>query len=529
MYRFYVNARLAAVLLFCTALLFSLIGCAQIGEEEETETVYVTEETETEPITEDMTADIDANLALLASAYEAVTAAHPDGVSEHDFIAANPDAFEKIVAWGEDAVPYLCEIGAEYQEAFRYMRVDPEAYARCVLAYAAAQEIDPATFDRSYPSPDEKHLLCLIPEVLWGMGDSYEGILYDTVLCDAFGGVITQTQGTSSLAYVDWTADGRYVIVTDRLKDERQLSVTTVFDTVRGEAVGLPLGDIRQQIMDESGYSCKSFNLRYLGTSSADVLRIWIGMTQEDGGFVTGYYDYDMISRTVSALEYAPFDAERGGADIANALGYHDVGSSFGYLMADYTVHRLEIAVDEDWGRTLYINGNAALHDFLFFSDLRVIDNVYLAVVTCGTDINSEHLYLFDYQGNLLFDTYYLTDKGMVFGGIRAVEDDRILLYGSRGYHGPTLVAPTTEQILAGDYADLLYADPISDTLSGEALACDEYGEVPLYRDRISDDLNPDLVFGGVYALPYLGDGQFGKIEHVETVQTLGEYLDEIY
>lgn len=530
------TVRCIGFLIFALLLATVVISCAEITEEEETETVQVTveiepEETETEPTTEDMTADIDANLALLASAYEAVTAANPDGVSEHDFIAANPDAFEKIVAWGEDAVPYLCEIGAGYQEAFHNMRVDPEAYARCVLAYAAAQKIDPATFDRVYRSSDEKHMLCLIPETLWGMGNSYEGILYDTILCDEFGGTITQTQGTSSLAYVDWTADGRYVIVTDRLKDERQLSVTTVFDTVRGEAVGLPFGDIRQQIIEESGYSCKSFNLRYLGTSSANVLRIWIGITPEDGGFVTGYYDYDMISRTVTAMEYAPFDAERGGAAIANALRYHDVGSSFGYLMADYTVHRLEIAVDEDWGRTLYINGNAALHDFLFLDDFRVIDNDYLAVVTGGTDVNSQHLYLFDRTGNLLFETYYLTDKGMIFCGIRAVEEDRILMNGSRGYHGPTLVAPTKEQIMAGKFSDLLYADPISDTMEGGEVTADAFGEVPLYpdRDSVDPDLNPDLVMGGVYALPYLGDGQFGKIEHVETIQTLGNYLTELY
>jgi len=506
------------------------ISCGEIVEEEdETETDQVTEKVE--PDDTDMKADIDEQLALLASAYDTVTSTKPEGVNESDFIAANPEAFDAILAWGKEAVPYLCEIGAGYQEAFHYMRVDPEAYATCILAYTAAQKLDSSTFNLVYRSPDGNHLLCLLPEVLWGMGDSYEGILYDTVLCDEFGRAITQTQGTSSLAYVDWTTDGRYVIVSDRLKDERQLSMTTVFDTIRGEAVGLPLGDIRQQIIDESGYVCKSFSLRYLGSPSADMLRIWMGISLEDGGFVTGYYDYDMISRTVTAMEYAPFDAETGGADIAYTLDYHDVGSSFGYLMADFTIHRLEITVDEDWGRTLYINGNAALHDFLFFSDFRVIDNHYLAVVTCGTDVNSEHLYLFDYQGNLLFDTYYLTDRGMIFGGIRAVEEDRILMYGSRGYHGPSLIMREQEQILAGAYADSLYNDPIPDVMEGGEVLADAFGEVPLYPDRasIDPDLNPELVMHGVYALPYLGDGQFGKIEHVETVQTLGSMLDELY
>jgi hypothetical protein len=199
--------------------------------------------------------------------------------------------------------------------------------------------------------------------------------------------------------------------------------------------------------------------------------------------------------------------------------------------MTDTAIHRLEIKVDENWKRTLYINGNAALHDFLFFSDFRVIDNHCLAVVTCGTDVNSEHLYLFDSQGNLLFDTYYLTDRGMIFGGIRAVEEDRILMHGSRGYHGPSLIVREQAQILSGAYAEYLYNDPIPDVMEGGEVTADTFGEVPLYPDRASvdPDLNPELVYYGVYALPYLGDGRFGKIEHVETVQTLGSMLDELY
>ena len=521
--------RICGVLL---AMLLALgcIGCGEIVEEEdETETVYVTEEAE--PDDTEMKSDIDTHLALLASAYDTLASATPEGITEHDFIDDNPAAFDAILAWGKDAVPYLREIGEGYQNAFANLRIAPEEYAKCILAYAAAQKIDSSVFNRVYRSPDGNHMLCLMPEVLWGMGDSFAGILYDTVLCDEFGRAMTQTQGTSSFAYGDWTPDGRYVIVTDRLQDERQRSVTTVFDTVRGEAVGLPLGDIRQQIIDASGYVCKSFSLRYLGTVSEDVLRIWLGITLENGGIVTGYYDYDMISRSVAALEYEPFDAETGGADIANALGYHDVGSSLGYLMTDTAIHRLDIKVDENWKRTLYINGNAALHDFLFFSDFRVIDNHCLAVVTCGTDVNSEHLYLFDSQGNLLFDTYYLTDRGMIFGGIRAVEEDRILMHGSRGYHGPSLIVREQAQILSGAYAEYQYNDPIPDVTEGGEVTADTFGEVPLYPDRasIDPDLNPELVYYGVYALPYLGDGRFGKIEHVETVQTLGSMLDELY
>lgn len=517
---------LAAVLLAASFL----VCCGEIVEEtEETETVEVTRETEQDE--SDMTAVIDGYLAELTSAYDTVAAANPDGIDEHDLINAAPDAFDGIVAIGADAVEYLCEVGAGYREAFADLRTEPRAYAKCILAYAAAQEIDASVFDRVYEAPGGAHTVHLCAEVLWGMADPFEGILYDAVLCDAAGTELTRTQGASSLVYVDWTEDGRYAILSDRLKDARQMSMATVFDAWQGKAAGLPYSEILTRIKELGGYEHKTFTLRYLDAPDTDVLRIWLGMTLTGGGFVTGYYDYDMTSETVTALEYAPFDPAVGGADVACGLPSHEVGTSLAYLMADTTVYRLEMEVKEDWARTLYINEVPALSGFLFLDDLRVIDNGALAVVTGGTDINSQHLYLFDGTGNLLFETYYLTDKGMIFGGIKAVEDDRILLYGSRGYHGPSLLVRDQEQILSGAYADSLYEDPIPDVMEGGDVTADSFGEVPLYPDRasIDPDLNPELVMQGVYALPYFDDGRFGTIGHVETTQTLRQLLDTLY
>ena len=516
---------LPAVLL---CLLF--VSCGEIVEEtEETETVEVTQEDK--PDNSDITAVIDGYLAELASTYDTVAAANPDGIDEHDLIHAAPDAFDGIVAIGADAVEYLCEVGAGYREAFADMRTEPRAYAKCILAYAAAQEIDASVFDRVYEAPGGAHTVHLCAEVLWGMADPYEGILYDAVLCDAAGTELTRTQGASSLVHVDWTEDGRYAILSDRLKDARQMSMATVFDAWQGKAAGLPYSEILTRIEELGGYEHKTFDLRYLDAPDTDVLRIWLGMTLTGGGFVTGYYDYDMTSETVTALEYAPFDPAVGGSDIARGLPSHEVGTSLAYLMADTTVYRLELEVKEDWARTLYINEVPALSGFLYLDDLRVIGNGALAVVTGGTDVNSQHLYLFDGTGNLLFETYYLTDKGMIFNGILSVEEDRILMHGSRGYHGPSLLMREQEQILSGAYAESLYNDPIPDVMEGGKVTADAFGEVPLYPDRASvdPDLNPELVYFGIYALPYLGDGQFGKIEHVETIQTLGNYLTELY
>lgn len=531
MRRFSVCARHTTAFLLCVVLMFVLVGCAEIQEEKETETVLVTVETEpheTEAEETDMTAVIDENLDLLASAYATVASAHPDGMDEHDLIAVHPDAFDEITTFGADAVPYLCEIGAGYQDAFANMRIAPEEYAKCILAYAAAQKIDPLQFDRSYPSPDGTYSLDLHTDVLWQIADSNAGILYDAVLCDADGNALVRTAGTSSFANVDWTEDGRYVVVSDRLMNEKQTAQSVVFDTAKARVIGLPGQELFRVAAASSGLSDYTIDMRYLAAADADVVRMWFCLKSAEQEIV-GQYDYDLASERLTTVEYEPFDQAEDDNVLANFLEISD--SSVGYLKIGTSVCRiaLELKSEQGLARTLYINEKTAIRDFLFIRDIRVVVGDCIAIVTGGTDINSSHLYIFDAKGNPLFDTYYLTDKGMVFRGIHAVEEDKILLDGSRGYHGPTLVAPPKEQIMAGDYADWLYNDPISDTVSGGVLEQDEFGEVPLYRDRLADDLNFDLVLGGVYALPYLGNGKFGKIEHVETLYTLGEYLVHIY
>ncbi|MBQ7299695.1 MAG: hypothetical protein IJW77_07630 [Clostridia bacterium] len=504
-------------------------SCAEIvEEEEETDVIETAEVKEDSP---EMKEDIDAQLNLLASAYDAITSAKPEGVNEYDFISANPEAFDAIVAWGMDAVPYLCEIGEGHRVAFTNMRVAPEEYAKCILAWAAAQEIDSATFNRAYASPDGVYVLYQSPSVLWGMADDFQRIIYDMFLADARGVVLAEATGFSSLAYIDWTEDGRYAIVSDRLMEETLPAQTTVFDAAQKRIHALPGREVFDSIAAQYGQPYYTIDTRYLDTVSDGVLRIWLGLQMTDGQTITGYYDYDLTVGEMTALEYAPFDAETDGAEIARGLPSHEVGTSLAYLMSDTAIFRLEVEVREEWERTLFINGAPALTDYLFLDDFRVIDDRYLAVVTGGTDVNSKHLYLYDWAGTLLFETYYLTDKGMIFDGIKAVEDDRILLYGGRGYHGPSLLMRGQEQVLSGAYADFLYCDPIPDVIEGGEVTADAFGEVPLYPDRasIDPDLNPELVMFGVYALPYLGDGQFGKIEHVETVQTLGSMLDELY
>ncbi len=385
------------MLLLLTALLSGLLSCAQITEEEETETVTETVEVEPEPT--DMISEINAQLELLASAYDAIIAANPEGVDEYDFIDANPDAFDAIVAWGEDAVPYLCEIGAGHRTAFFNMRIAPEEYTKCILAYAAAQEIDSATFNRAYESPDGVHVLYQSPTVLWGMADAFQGILYDIFLSDARGAVLAEATGFSSLAYIDWTEDGRYAVVSDRLMEETLPAQTTVFDAEQKQIHALPGREVFDEIAAQYGQPYYTIDTRYLDSASEDVLRIWLGLKMTDGQIITGYYDYDMIAGEITALEYAPFDSD--GTAFAEQLQLSSDGSRRNYWHTGDVILRFD-TVRKNGLTTLSLGGQVLRREMAQCLRILAAEGIVIAETTALEDGASE-IGLFDYVGGELF------------------------------------------------------------------------------------------------------------------------------
>lgn len=371
-------------------------SCAEIVEEEEE--TDVTETVEVKEDSPDMKEDIDANLELLASAYDAITSAKPEGVNETDFISANPDAFDAIVAWGMDAVPYLCEIGEGHQTAFSNMRIAPEEYAKCILAYAAAQEIDSATFNRAYASPDGVHVLYQSPTVLWGMADDFQRIIYDMFLADARGIVLAEATGFSSLAYIDWTEDGRYAIVSDRLMEETLPSQTTVFDAEQKQIHALPWREVFDGIAAQYGEPYYFIDTRYLDTVSDGVLRIWLGLKMTEGQAITGYYDYDLIAGEITAMEYAPFD--RDGTAFAGQLQLSSDGSRRNYWHTGTQILRFD-AVQVNGVTSLRLDKHMLCEDMEALVRIFVTDDTIITETVAGD--GAERTQLFDFAGQELF------------------------------------------------------------------------------------------------------------------------------
>ena len=371
-----------------------LLSCGEIVEKEEEETETV----ETEEKAPDMKADIDENLSLLASAYDAITSAKPEGVNETDFIAANPDAFDAIVAWGEDAVPYLCEIGEGHRMAFTNMRVAPEEYAKCILAYAAAQEIDSATFNRAYASPDGVHVLYQSPTVLWGMADAFQGVIYDVFLADAQGVVLAEATGFSSLAYIDWTEDGRYSVVSDRLREEEQPAQTTVFDAAQKRIHALPGREVFDGIAAQYGQSYYTIDTRYLSVVSDNVLRIWLGLKMTDGQIITGYYDYDLIAGEMTAMEYAPFDGD--GTAFAEQLQLSADGCRRNYWHTGTQILRFD-AERANGVTSLLLDKHMLCADIDALVRVFVTDDTIITETAAGDGAGRTQL--FDFAGRELF------------------------------------------------------------------------------------------------------------------------------
>lgn len=152
----------------------------------------------------------------------------------------------------------------------------------------------------------------------------------------------------------------------------------------------------------------------------------------------------------------------------------------------------------------------------------------FIVVVPSFTDIGGP-LYVFDYDGNLIFAAHDVTAEGAEFRELRAAEDDGITVIASRIRHMELTGNAALElQAPYAAYQKLLWDDPTSDFLPGMDTAQPDVFSVDLSCgwDAVPDALNPALVVSGEYRIPYLGEGQFGQIvptEHMKTLQTFME------
>ena len=101
-------------------------------------------------------------------------------VSEADAIAAHPEKFDRIVALGADALPYLSEIGNRYES----VGSDTSGNLRCFVAKAAEYVIDPEKYDTTVVSPDGKYAVKATVKSFSGLADPFSGIEYYMRLVD---------------------------------------------------------------------------------------------------------------------------------------------------------------------------------------------------------------------------------------------------------------------------------------------------------------------------------------------------------
>ena len=209
--------------------------------EMQTETVLDTEaqtEKETETVTKSMPKKsvinkIDYFLSVLLEEIE-------DEYTEQDYIDAHPEAFENIVALGEDALPYLTEIAGQIETAKCC-----DAYTRSAVAGAIAHRIKPELYDSSYPSPDGKYTLTASAAFSSYIDVDYrmKPWLFYTSMCvtdTETGAVAASMEGNFYDLSVKWSPDSRYAAVQEMKKEERYSNTVMAFDISKEAVLPIP-------------------------------------------------------------------------------------------------------------------------------------------------------------------------------------------------------------------------------------------------------------------------------------------------
>jgi uncharacterized lipoprotein YehR (DUF1307 family) len=190
---------------------------------------------------------------------------------------------------------------------------------------------------------------------------------------------------------------------------------------------------------------------------------------------------------------------------------------------------KFETVFDEqrEW-YVVEINGNKADVPFTWYKQVFIMDDIII-FVTVGSDIRSTDIYIVDFNGNALFKTYYLNNKGMVIDGYISTDGNKIIMSGTRTTHGVNLVMTNTNESFS-EYSDYLYQDTVYEYENIEYKY--DGSQVHLFNGTVFSEasglLNKDEIIEAVFELEYLGDGKLGKIKMTDDFITLGEYLKKL-
>ncbi len=270
---------------------------------------------ETEPITEptpstenvvvtDIPAYIDKQLAILLADTE-------NKFNEAEFIEAEPEAFDAIVALGADAVPYLSEIAKTTPTGYFWYNA-PERYPefyRGILAHMAINTIDPTHYRREFVSPDGRYAVRADAVTFATLTDPFMGYTYRLSMLDKQNDTVCAEGGTTSTltdTYI-WSPDGNYAAFAETYRYYGYY--IRVFDAKSGIMHELPDFDAISSRFDAVTFDEPVFPLlsaypRFLTVDSfgEDTIRISITVGSEPRGedVTLGYYDYDFKTQEIT-------------------------------------------------------------------------------------------------------------------------------------------------------------------------------------------------------------------------------------
>ena len=295
---------------------------AQFGER----TPAVTQEPMTEPVTErvDITPPAGADLAAQVDYY--LDLLMPDVESYSDVQSVrdkHPEAFDALVALGEDAVPLLQERGQGIRATYDST---PENFRR-MLACTMAQAISPQLYQTDYPSPDGKYAVRAEVDSHFTRWDPFLGTVYTLSLVDLTSGETLASHGSGhSLENASvgfdrppflWSEDSRYAVYESGYR--HYFTSVSLFDTVQGKIVLLPgekelealIGE--NLIYTEDDFTAEQVHCHFAAWYG-DCIKIDVLLKSTyGGGAVIGYYIYDInFSQIIEFRRYETTTADMG-------------------------------------------------------------------------------------------------------------------------------------------------------------------------------------------------------------------------
>ncbi len=240
---------------------------------------------------------------LIDSALDEILSTDECFVSERQYIEADPDAFMKIVALGERALPYLESIASGADEGFRPY-----------IAMAAMYVISPELYDREFVSPDGRYTLRAEVYSFYQTIVPYDNICYRLRLVDNTTGE-TVAAPYDSFVFADsidnnisWSPDSKYVSVTQSYR--HSYTTTGLFDTVRAEYIQLPHAEQVEDIIGKplsltaDGGEYDRVHFRPTGWGD-DRIYIRVSLGNSDGETIdAGWYLYDISDKNIDYIEH---------------------------------------------------------------------------------------------------------------------------------------------------------------------------------------------------------------------------------